>query len=261
MMMNPNVAAAQTLISTLNSTDDEQELNSEPAGAPAGDYGHIKSYVHRKGHFSEGQKRAYETLMPQFGLAYAPKLMTVDNWADVFGNDHPVVLEIGCGMGETTAKIAAQNPHINYIGVEVFTAGVGALLKRVSEYGLTNVRVIQHDAVEIIRDMIALDSLDGVHIYFPDPWHKARHHKRRLIQPPFVGELALRLKPGAYIHCATDWEHYAEQMLAVLSAEPLLKNTSVEGAYIMRPEARPLTKYEQRGHRLGHGVWDLMFVK
>jgi tRNA (guanine-N7-)-methyltransferase len=245
--------------------NDTEQTSSTPENIedtlPSQSYGHIKSYVHRKGHFSEGQKRAYETLLPQFGVVYEKKLKTATDWADIFGNDNPIVLEIGCGMGETTAKIAAQNPNINYIGVEVFTAGVGALLKRIAEYGLTNLRVIQHDAVEIIRDMIAHGTLDGIHIYFPDPWHKARHHKRRLIQPPFVHELARRLKPNAYIHCATDWENYAEQMLEVLSAEVLLHNTSPTQGFIPRPESRPLTKYENRGNRLGHGVWDLMFIR
>ena len=245
--------------------NDTEQTSSTPENIedilPSQSYGHIKSYVHRKGHFSEGQKRAYETLLPQFGVAYQEQLKSATDWADIFGNGNPIVLEIGCGMGETTAKIAAQNPNINYIGVEVFTAGMGALLKRIAEYGLTNLRVIQHDAVEIIRDMIAHGTLDGIHIYFPDPWHKARHHKRRLIQPPFVHELALRLKPNAYIHCATDWENYAEQMLEVLSAEVLLHNTSPTQGFIPRPESRPLTKYENRGNRLGHGVWDLMFTR
>ncbi len=224
-------------------------------------HGHIKSFVHRKGHFSEAQRRAYESLMPVYGVRYEPQLKSAQDWAQIFGNDHPIVLEIGCGMGETTAKIAAQNPHINYIGVEVFTTGVGALLKRVQEYGLTNLRIIQHDAVEIVRDMIPHGLLAGVHVYFPDPWHKARHHKRRLIQSPFVHELALRLQTGGYIHCATDWENYAEQMLAVLSAETLLHNTDPAHGFIPRPESRPLTKYENRGNRLGHGVWDVFFRK
>ena len=250
----------------MNDTEHRQsstiiDTKTETENSNTEQYGHIKSYVHRKGHFSEGQKRAYENLLPKFGILYDKKLKTATDWAQVFGNANPIVLEIGCGMGETTAKIAAQNPNTNYIGVEVFTSGVGALLKRIDEYGLTNLRVIQHDAVEIIRDMIALESLDGVHIYFPDPWHKARHHKRRLIQSPFVRELALRLKPKAYIHCATDWENYAEQMLEVLGAEPLLDNTSESQTYIPRPDARPLTKYENRGNRLGHGVWDLIFLK
>ena len=227
----------------------------------AHDYGHIKSFVHRKGHFSEAQRRAYESLMPVFGIPYDKQLKSAQEWAQIFGNDHPIVLEIGCGMGETTAKIAAQNPNVNYIGVEVFTTGVGALLKRVQEYGLSNLRIIQHDAVEIVRDMIPQGMLAGVHIFFPDPWHKARHHKRRLIQGAFVHELALRLKCGGYIHCATDWENYAEQMLAVLSAEELLTNTNSAQSFIPRPEGRPLTKYESRGNRLGHGVWDVLFAK
>ena len=235
-----------------------QESNnaqSEPA------YGHIKSYVRRKGHFSDAQQRAYEALMPIYGIPYQNQLKTLQDWVTIFGNSNPIVLEIGCGMGETTAKIAAQNPNINYVGIEVFTAGVGALLKRIQEYGLTNLRIIQHDAVEVIRDMIPENFLSGVHVFFPDPWHKARHHKRRLIQAPFVYELALRLQSGGYIHCATDWENYAEQMLEVLSNEELLKNTDPSDGFIERPDSRPLTKYENRGNRLGHGVWDVFFSK
>ena len=244
-------------IDTMNSDNqnpEESPLEQQP-------HGHIKSFVRRLGRFTDAQRSAYEALMPVYGVAYQNQITSRADWAKIFGNDNPIVLEIGCGMGETTAKIAAQNPHINYIGVEVFTSGVGALLKRITEYGLSNLRVMQHDAVEIIRDMIPHGTLDGIHIYFPDPWHKARHHKRRLIQSPFVHELALRLKPDAYIHCATDWENYAEQMLEVLSTEALLHNTSPSQTYIPRPEYRPLTKYENRGNRLGHGVWDLIFVK
>ncbi|TDR32994.1 tRNA (guanosine(46)-N7)-methyltransferase TrmB [Hydromonas duriensis] len=244
--MNPEEIKLETVIS-----NDEAEHN----------YGHIKSFVHRKGHFSEAQRRAYETLMPKYGLTYQKELKNLEDWAEVFGNNNPIVLEIGCGMGETTAKIALQNPHINYVGVEVFTSGVGALLKRIDEHQLTNLRVIQHDAVEIVRDMVAPDTLSGVHVFFPDPWHKARHHKRRLIQPPFVHELAKRLRSDGYIHCATDWENYAEQMLSVLSSESLLINYTKENTFIPRPESRPLTKYENRGNRLGHGVWDILFLK
>lgn len=236
-------------------SESTSELASEPI------YGHIKSFVHRKGHFSEAQRRAYETLLPQFGVSYGKTLRSQEDWAIVFGNQNPIVLEIGCGMGETTAKIAEQNPHINYIGVEVFTAGVGALLKRIDTFGLSNLRVIQHDAVEVVRDMIALDSLAGVHVYFPDPWHKARHKKRRLIQMGFVHELSKRLMPMGYIHCATDWEDYAHQMLEVLSAEKLLSNHGLNGGFSLRPKTRPLTKYESRGNKLGHGVWDVLFTK
>ncbi|MFZ5509698.1 MAG: tRNA (guanosine(46)-N7)-methyltransferase TrmB, partial [Pseudomonadota bacterium] len=164
---------------------------------------------------------------------------------------------IGCGMGETTVAIAAAHRDKDFIGIEVHTPGVGSLLKRIEEQGLTNLRVIQHDAVEVLRDMIPADSLAGVHIFFPDPWPKKRHHKRRLIQPSFVALLASRLKPGGYVHLATDWQDYAEQMLAVLSAEPALENTAA--GFAARPEYRPQTKFEARGLRLGHGVWDLVF--
>ena len=243
---------------------DQSAQQTEADVADNGDasiYGHIKSFVHRKGHFSEGQRRAYEAMLPVFGIPYDKTLKSKTDWARIFGNDNPIVLEIGCGMGETTAKIAIQNPNVNYIGVEVFTSGVGALLKRIEENNITNLRVMQHDAVEIVRDMIAPETLSGVHIYFPDPWHKARHHKRRLIKAPFVYELAKRLKAQGYIHCATDWENYAEQMMEVFNSVDLLTNYNKEGGFIPRPEARPLTKYENRGNNLGHGVWDVLFLK
>jgi tRNA (guanine-N7-)-methyltransferase len=162
-------------------------------------------------------------------------------------------------MGETTAKIADACRDNDYLGVEVHVPGVGALCKQIAERNLTNLRICQHDAVELVRDMLPEASLDGVHIFFPDPWHKARHNKRRLIQSPFVALLASRLKPGGYFHCATDWEEYAHQMLAVLSAEPTLVN-SADG-FAPRPEYRPLTKFENRGIRLGHGVWDVIFAR
>jgi tRNA (guanine-N7-)-methyltransferase len=195
-----------------------------------------------------------EQLGPQFCVPYAPQAL--DTTA-LFGKKAPVILEIGFGMGETTAAIAAAHPQFHYLGVEVHAPGVGALLKRIDEQGLNNIRIIRHDAVEVLQHMIAPHSLHGVHIFFPDPWHKKKHHKRRLLQAPLVQLLASRLEPGGYVHCATDWQDYAEQMLAVLSAEPALRN-SAEG-YAPRPEYRPLTKFEQRGLRLGHGVWDLVF--
>ncbi len=176
-----------------------------------------------------------------------------------FATTAPVILEIGCGMGETTAAIAAAQPDKNFIGIEVHTPGVGALFKEIATRELNNLRVIQHDAVEVVRDMIAPASLAGIHVFFPDPWPKKRQHKRRLIQPAFVHELALRLAPGAYIHCATDWEEYALQMLEVLSGETLLQNSS-EG-FAPRPAYRPQTKFETRGLRLGHGVWDVVFIR
>jgi tRNA (guanine-N7-)-methyltransferase len=169
------------------------------------------------------------------------------------------VLEIGFGMGETTATIAAANPGIDYLAIEVHTPGVGGLLKLFDERGLANVRIVQHDAVDVLEHMIAPGALDGVHVFFPDPWPKKRHHKRRLIQPPLVSLLASRLKPGGYIHVATDWEAYAQQVLEVLSREPALRNTA--DGYAPRPDYRPLTKFDQRGLRFGHGVWDVVFRK
>ncbi|WP_027212335.1 tRNA (guanosine(46)-N7)-methyltransferase TrmB [Burkholderia sp. WSM2232] len=216
----------------------------------------IRSFVTRAGRVSTGQRRAMDELGPRFVVPFAPQQ---PDWNSVFGREAPRVLEIGFGMGASTAEIAAHRPGDDFLGVEVHEPGVGALLKLMGEQALTNIRIIQHDAVEVLEQMIAPDSLDGVHIFFPDPWHKARHHKRRLIQPKFVALLASRLKPGAYLHCATDWQNYAEQMLEVLGAEPSLQNT-VDG-YAPRPDYRPVTKFERRGLRLGHGVWDLVFRK
>ena len=216
----------------------------------------IRSYVLRQGRVSNAQARAHESLLPRYGIEYTGK--PVDLGA-VFGRSAKTVLEIGCGMGETTAAIAAAHPESDFLGIEVHTPGVGSLLKLIDEGGLTNLRVIQHDAVEVLREMIAPASLDGAHIFFPDPWPKKRHHKRRLVQTDFVALLASRLKAGGYVHLATDWEEYAGQMLAVLSAEPELENTA-EG-YAPRPAYRPQTKFETRGLKLGHGVRDVVFKK
>ena len=215
---------------------------------------HIRSFVLRQGRVSNAQQRYYEEGMPRWGVPFAAKPL---NFSTLFVTAAPVILEIGCGMGETTANIAASQPEKNFIGIEVHTPGVGSLLKEIATRELSNLRVVQHDAVEVVRDMIAPGSLAGVHIYFPDPWPKKRQQKRRLIQPPFVHELALRLAPDGYIHCATEWEEYALQMLEVLSAEPLLENTT--NGFAPRPDYRPQTKFEARGLRLGHGVWDVVF--
>lgn len=217
---------------------------------------HIRSFVLRQGRVSNAQQRYYEEGMPRWGIPYTPALL---NLSAAFSNPAPVILEIGCGMGETTAIIAAAQPGKNFIGIEVHTPGVGSLLKEIATRELGNLRVIQHDAVEVVRDMIAPESLSGMHIFFPDPWPKKRHHKRRLIQPAFVHQLAQRLAPGGYIHCTTDWEEYAQQMLEVLSGEPLLQNTT--GGFAPRPDYRPQTKFETRGLRLGHGVWDVIFSR
>ncbi|MGA9164976.1 MAG: tRNA (guanosine(46)-N7)-methyltransferase TrmB [Thiobacillus sp.] len=226
----------------------------------AGAHPRIRSYVLRAGRVGPGQARALAEIGPQFVLPYQAELIDLDAaFGRAASNSPPAprILEIGFGMGEGLAEIAAAHPENDYIGVEVHTPGVGALLKQLGERGLSNVRVIQHDAVEVLTRMLAPASLAGVHVFFPDPWHKKRHHKRRLIQPPLVQLLASRIQPGGYIHLATDWQDYAEQMLAVLSAEPLLANTVAD--YAPRPDTRPLTKFEQRGIRLGHGVWDLVF--
>ena len=215
---------------------------------------HIRSYVLRQGRVSSAQQRACETLLPTYGVAYGESPIDLDA---LFGRAAPKILEIGFGMGETTADIAAAHPQNDYLGIEVHTPGVGNLLKLIDARALTNVRIIQHDAVDVLRDMIAPSCLDGVHIFFPDPWPKKRHHKRRLIQPPLIHLLAEKLKPGGYLHAATDWHEYAEQILAVLSADPALANTA-EG-YAERPAYRPLTKFENRGLKLGHGVWDILF--
>jgi len=221
---------------------------------------HIRSFAMRRGHVTAAQRRAYAELVPGLCVPYANAVLDAPA---VFGRTAPLVLEIGFGMGETTARIAAQCPGIDFLGVEVFVAGIGALARRVREAGLRNIRIIEHDAVEVVRDMIPPSSLHGVHIFFPDPWPKARHHKRRLVAPHFIGALAERLQAGGTLHCATDWENYAEQMLAVLSAEPLLRNLHpgyAAGACSPICE-RPPTKFHARGERLGHGVWDLVFQK
>jgi len=217
---------------------------------------HIRSYVLRQGRVSPAQQRAVDTLLPRFGIPYTPQPLDL---AQAFGRAAPKILEIGFGMGDSTATIALAHPENDYLALEVHTPGVGNLLKLIAAQQIPNIRIIQHDAVEVLRDMICEHSLDGVHIFFPDPWHKARHNKRRLIQAPFITQLVQKLKPGGYIHVATDWQDYAGQMLAILSAEPLLKNTA--GNYSPRPAYRPLTKFEQRGIRLGHGVWDLVFCR
>ena len=216
----------------------------------------IRSFVTRAGRLSVAQARALEQLGPRFCLPYQKSVLDIDA---SFGRTAPAILEIGTGMGDATAHIAALLPEKNFIGVEVHTPGIGSLLKLIGEKSITNLRLIQHDAVEVVKHMLAPDSLAGVHVFFPDPWHKARHNKRRLIQSPFVQLLVSRISPGGYLHCATDWEDYAVQMLEVLNAEQQLKNTT--NGFASRPDYRPLTKFENRGIQLGHGVWDLVFTR
>jgi tRNA (guanine-N7-)-methyltransferase len=216
----------------------------------------IRSYVRRAGRTTAGQAKALDALGPRFLLPYQPSPVDL---AQVFGREAPTILEIGFGMGEATAHIAGLMPEKNFLCCEVHPPGVGALLKRIGEQELVNIRIIEHDAVEVLDHMLPAESLAGVHIFFPDPWHKARHNKRRLVQPHFVARLLPRLQRGGTLHCATDWEPYAQQMLEVLAAQPQLQNTAA--GFAQRPEYRPLTKFENRGLRLGHGVWDVVFRK
>lgn len=216
----------------------------------------VKSFVLRQGRFSPAQRRAYEALLPRFAIPFSAAALDL---ALAFGRSNPKVLEIGSGMGETTAAIAAIRPEIDFIAVEVHTPGVGSLLKLLAEHELENVRIVQHDAVEVVEHMIAPGALAGAHVFFPDPWPKKKHHKRRLLQPDFVHVLAERLASGAYLHVATDWGDYADEILATLSSESLLENTAA--GFAARPQNRPLTKFERRGLDLGHDVRDLIFTR
>lgn len=218
----------------------------------------IRSFVRREGRLTPGQERALDKLWPEFGIDEGTETLDLEK---VFGREAPKVLEIGFGNGASLAEMAKQQPDHDYIGVEVHRPGVGQLLKSIETDELSNVRVACTDAVELIKNRIPDKSLDRVQIYFPDPWHKKRHNKRRIIQPLFVNILADKLKHGGHLHLATDWQDYAEQMLVDVSGNERFKNCSHSDDYIERPDYRPLTKFEQRGHRLGHGVWDLLFKR
>jgi len=205
-----------------------------------------------------GQQRAFERGWQCWGLEHSSGRL---NFEAAFGEPGPVTLEIGFGMGQSLVVMAQASPNTHFIGIEVHTPGVGRLLHSIEEQGVGNIRIYHHDAVEVLRDCIPDESLDTVQIFFPDPWHKKRHHKRRLIQPPLVAQLIHKLKPGGKLHLATDWENYAQQMMEVLSGSESLTNTCDPGQFAPRPEYRPLTKFERRGERLGHGVWDLIFTR
>jgi tRNA (guanine-N7-)-methyltransferase len=211
----------------------------------------IRSYVLRQGRTTPSQQRALDVLLPKYGLPFTPHLMEAKT---VFGRTAPVVLEIGSGMGETTAAIAQSNPDTDYVAIEVHGPGVGSLLKKIEELGLKNLRVIRHDAVEVLERMIPDGSLAGLHLFFPDPWPKKRHHKRRLVQPPFAALAARKLAPGGYLHAATDWPEYAEQMDGAFAADPMLQKAPAG-------KTRPVTKFERRGIGLGHPVRDLLFLR
>ena len=235
---------------------DDIPSGDKPTGEAHPLHRRLKSFVKRGGRTTDGQARAYEQFGPQFLLPYRA---TPLDFEATFGRSAPTILEIGFGMGEATAHIAALMPEKNFLCCEVHEPGVGALLKRIGEQNLQNIRICAHDAVDVLDHMLQPATLAGVHVFFPDPWHKTRHNKRRLIQSPFVRKLAEHLAPGGYLHCATDWQPYAEQMLEVLSQEPLLRNTAE--AYAPKPAYRPLTKFENRGLKLGHGVWDVVFER
>lgn len=218
----------------------------------------IKSFVLRQGRLSQAQQNAIDAMWPKYGLTLADQLL---DFKTLFGREAPTIIEIGFGMGNSLAEMAQAHPENNYIGIEVHRPGVGALLKLVEEKGLTNVRVFNEDAIEVLNRQIPNSSLSAVYLFFPDPWHKTKHKKRRILQSEFAEKIARHLKPGGQFHMATDWENYALHMMDVMSAAKDYRNTSGEGHYTPRPDYRPLTKFEQRGHRLGHGVWDLVFER
>ena len=218
----------------------------------------IRSFVKREGRMTNRQSTAIENLWPTIGIDYQEQML---DFKALFGRDAPVVLEIGFGMGKSLVEMAKNAPEKNFLGIEVHTPGVGACLADAGEEGITNLRVINHDAVEVLEYMIPEQSLATFQLYFPDPWHKARHHKRRIVQPEFIENMRHKLAIGGVIHMATDWENYAEQMLEVLQGATNFKNRSETGDYAARPDWRPLTKFENRGNKLGHGVWDLLFER
>ena len=218
----------------------------------------VRSFVRRQGRLTKRQEDALEQVWPAMGVEFKPEPL---NFSAVFANDNPVVLEIGFGMGTSLVTMAAQNPDKNFFGIEVHGPGVGACLAEAAEENVQNLRVMCHDAIEVLDRMIPDNSLHMVQLFFPDPWHKIRHNKRRIVQVPFVQKIARKLAIGGVFHMATDWEPYATHMLRVMSSVEEYQNISEQGGYIDRPASRPVTKFEKRGHRLGHGVWDLMFKR
>ena len=219
----------------------------------------IKSYVLREGRLTTGQERALRELWPVWGIEYADSLLDIDKTYGRGGA--PLTVEIGFGMGKSLVEMAQKAPERNFLGIEVHTPGIGACLADIRDKGISNLRIAHHDAVEVFNNMIPDGSVDTLQLFFPDPWHKARHHKRRIVKPEFLDLIMPKLRRGGIIHMATDWENYAEQMLEVLSADDRIENLSADNTYVPRPDFRPLTKFELRGQRLGHGVWDLMFRK
>ena len=259
------VKAEELSTPSIESTDQDSVSTSAVSLWPR----RIKSFVMRAGRTTSGQQKAIDELGPQFLIPFSKEPLQLQAAFGDSSKNH--ILEIGFGMGETTAHIAKIRPNDHFLAIEVHEPGVGALLKQIGELSLQNIRIIRHDAVEVVEYMLADNSLDGFHLFFPDPWHKKKHNKRRLVQPDFLEKILPKLKSGAYIHMATDWEEYAFQMLDVLTQYPQIKNTSTntvkleDGREVLgfatRPDYRPITKFENRGLKLGHGVWDLMFIK
>lgn len=233
-----------------------QETTSEQAN---GKNRRIKSYVLRTGRMTTSQENAVNDLMPIYGVTCLSPGSKID-LSNLFSKQQPIIVEIGFGMGTSLVEMAAKHPELNYLGIEVHTPGVGNALKLIKQSQLTNIKIAHHDAIEIL-EALPPQSIQGLQLFFPDPWHKARHHKRRIVNENFLNLVTQALVPGGFIHMATDWENYAEHMLEALSKVSCLTNSSINGTYIPRPDTRPLTKFEQRGHRLGHGVWDLYFIR
>ncbi|PHM64394.1 tRNA -N7-methyltransferase TrmB [Xenorhabdus stockiae] len=218
----------------------------------------VRSFVRRQGRLTARQQHALDNVWPNMGVDYQPALQDM---AELFGRDAPVVLEIGFGMGTSLVTMASQNPEKNFFGIEVHAPGVGACLASAEDENISNLRVMCHDAIEVLENMIPEQGLEMVQLFFPDPWHKARHNKRRIVQPAFAQMIRNKLKIGGVFHMATDWQPYAEHMLEVMSEAEGYRNISESNDYVPRPDSRPVTKFEMRGHRLGHGVWDLMFER
>ena len=218
----------------------------------------IKSYVVRSGRMTPGQEKAYQENWSQFGVEADGRML---DFQQLYGRNAPVILEIGFGMGDSLFEMAVNNPHNNYLGIEVHKPGVGRLLGNIKKQALTNLKVMKSDAVEVLSKQIPDESLSAVYLFFPDPWHKTRHHKRRIVQDDFIQLVRQKLQPGGQFHMATDWQNYAEHMLEHMQRAEGFENASTDGTYIPRPDYRPITKFERRGERLGHGVWDILFTK
>jgi tRNA (guanine-N7-)-methyltransferase len=231
-------------------------MNASAEPKPGKTLREIKSFVLRQGRLTPGQQKAFETLWPVYGISYDKQHLDLTK---AFSNDNPVILEIGFGNGDSLAQMAIAQPGINFLGIEVHRPGVGHLLLQIDKHKLSNLRIISHDAVEVIRDCLADNSLEGVQLFFPDPWHKKRHHKRRIVQPAFLDLISRAIRPGGFFHAATDWENYAEHIRDTITSHAVFENTAADD-FIERPASRPLTKFEQRGHKLGHGVWDIMAI-